>query len=261
MIITPRTLIEAFLPPRGTLALDRVFRIAPAAGIADQPLRLALRRMASAGEITVTGRGRSGTAELTREGRLRLAVDRSALALAARQDDGEAAWSGTWWLASVSAPEGERWRRDALRRRLVGAGAAQVATGLYLSPHRLTELIEAEERELVVLARPRELEVRGVSDPAAIAEALWPAAPVIEGYAALDAALAGTPAAPDSVEEAHVAALRLADALERAMRTDPLVPPELRAQPWPPAAVRERWRARWAEVAARCGETVPYAGW
>ena len=32
--------------------------------------------------------------------------------------------------------------------------------------------------------------------------------------------------------------LRLAEALERSMRPDPLVPPELRDEGWPPAAVR-----------------------
>ncbi|KSW29576.1 PaaX family transcriptional regulator [Cellulomonas sp. B6] len=55
--------------------------------------------------------------------------------------------------------------------------------------------------------------------------------------------------------------LRLADALERAMRDDPLLPPGLRPEPWPPAAARRTWRARWDALRALPGGDAVYRGW
>ncbi|WP_440899438.1 PaaX family transcriptional regulator [Actinosynnema sp.] len=249
--ITPRTVVEALLPDEGEVALALVYDTANAVGVADQPLRLALRRLVSAGELTQVGRGRAGRVGLTDLGRERLRRDRVGLALAFAQDAGEVPWDGRWWLAAISTPERERAVRDALRRDLLAAGAAPVSTGLYASPHDLTDVVDAGARAHLVTASATALDLRGVHDAAEIAEALWPAEPVDRAYDAVEEALAedgGTPL---------VRRLRLAAALEAAMREDPLIPPELRAPGWRPSRLRGEWLERWRGIA----DAPVHRGW
>ncbi|WP_229070122.1 PaaX family transcriptional regulator [Actinoplanes sp. DH11] len=270
----PRTVIEAFLPADGEAPLRLIYDTANAAGIEDQPLRLAIRRMLTAGEVTRTGRGRSGGLGLTPAGRARLDRDRLGLHLALDQDRGRARWDGRWHLLAVSAPESERALRDALRRDLAEAGAAAVSTGLYVSPHDLGPLLPPGGAANLVRATATGLDVRGTTDDRAVAELLWPAAPIVAGYAALEQALAeddppasnnppaadGPPAGSD-VTAVLVRQIRLADALDRAMRHDPLIPPELRAAPWPPSLVRRAWLDAWTALTARLPAETLYRGW
>ncbi|MEU8238235.1 PaaX family transcriptional regulator [Actinoplanes missouriensis] len=251
----PRTVIEAFLPFAGDVELGLVYDAGNAAGIEDQPLRLAIRRMIAAGEVTQDGRGRRGRLTLTGNGRQRLTRDRLGLRLAFAQDRGEAPWDGTWQLLAVSVPESERAVRDALRRELTDAGAAAVSTGLYVSPHDLTEMTEGGN---LVRAVATSLDIRGVTSPPEIAELLWPAAPIVDGYRAVERALAGS---DDDDLPVVTRQIQLADALERAMRDDPLIPPELRAADWAPARIRRRWLDAWTGLAARLPEEVVYRGW
>ncbi|ACU38136.1 PaaX family transcriptional regulator [Actinosynnema mirum] len=249
--ITPRTVVEALLPDEGAVDLALVYDTANAVGVADQPLRLTLRRMASAGELEQSGRGRAGRVRLTDQGRERLRRDRVGLALAFAQDAGEAPWDGRWWLAAISTPERERAVRDALRRDLLAAGAAPISTGLYAGPHDLTDVVDPEARAHLVTASATGLDLRGVHDPVEITEALWPAEPIDRAYDAVEEALADDEGTP------LVRRLRLAAALEAAMREDPLIPPELRARPWRPALVRGEWLERWRGLA----DAPVYRGW
>ncbi|GAA4609042.1 phenylacetic acid degradation operon negative regulatory protein [Actinoplanes octamycinicus] len=261
MTPTPRTVVEAFLPTDGAAPLDLLYDTANAAGLDDQPVRLTIRRMTATGEIVQTGRGRRGAIALTDAGRARLGRDRLALRLALGQDHGQTRWDGRWHLLAVSVPESDRTVRDALRRELTEAGAAPVSTGLYLSPHDLGPLLGAAHAGHLVRAAASTLDVRGVTEPTAIAELLWPAAPIIAGYTVVERAVARARTATDSGVPAVLAhQLRLADALERAMRPDPLVPPELRAD-WPPSLIRRAWRETWAALAARLPEELLYRGW
>ena len=259
---TPRTVIEAFLPVRGDAPLDLIYNIANAAGIDDQPLRLAIRRMISAGEITQAGRGRRGVLSLTAAGRDRLHQDRLGLRLALAQDFGQAPWDGMWRLLAVSVPEADRALRDALRRTLLDVGAAPVSTGLYVSPHDLTAVLATTSHDSLVRATATHLDVRGVTDPHTIAEVLWPASPIVDGYALVASAVteAGTLPGP-AVESVLVQQLRLAEALERAMRHDPLVPLELRSDPWPPSPLRRAWYETWNALSGRLPEEILYRDW
>ncbi|WP_152361937.1 PaaX family transcriptional regulator [Microlunatus speluncae] len=242
--IAPRTVIETLVPLRGETGLRSVYDAANAVGIADQPLRLAIRRMITAGELEQHGRGRTGSLTLTRSGRIRLDRDQLALNLAAAQDDGEVRWDGAWRLIAISAPERLRALRDGLRRDLLAAGAAKISTGLYLSPHDLTGLLDESARAHLVTAEARSLDLRGLDDPRDIGEQLWPAAAIIRRYDDVARAVE----ADDLTWPVAVRRIRLADALERAMRDDPLLPPELRAKPWPPTRHRLAWRARWSQT-------------
>ncbi|MBB2902990.1 phenylacetic acid degradation operon negative regulatory protein [Kineococcus radiotolerans] len=252
----PRTVVEAFLPLDGEVGLDLVYGTANAAGLADQPVRLAIRRLVAAGDVEQRGRGRAGTLRLTGAGRAQLDRDRLALRLARAQDTGRAPWDGSWHLLAVSVEESARAVRDAWRRELSAIGAAPVSTGLHVSAHDLSALLATADRRHLVLATTDRLEVRGTSDPLALAERLWPAAPVDRAYDALADALARPPAQDPLVQQ-----LRLADALERAVRDDPLLPPELRPQPWRPAQLRRRWYAAWTALAEQLGTRTLYRGW
>lgn len=257
--IAPRTVVEAFLPVEGTVPLAAVYDTANLAGVDDQPLRLAIRRMVAAGDVVQAGRGRSGALSLTTAGRDRLHRDRMGLALAHAQDAGAAPWDGRWRLVALSVPEQERALRDALRRDLRELGAVAVSTGLYVSPHDLADTLSPVARAHLTTATTADLDVRGTRDPRALAETLWPAAPVRSAYRTLATALAQD--ARDTSVPVAVRQLRLADALERAMRDDPLLPLELRDDPWPPTAVRRAWGERWEALSSAAPAMPLYAGW
>lgn len=256
--ISPRTVIEAFLPRTGGARLADIYDTANQAGLEDQPVRLAIRRLVASGDAEQTGRGRAGTLSLTSSGRRRLERDRQSLGLAFAQDAGEAPWDGHWRLMAVTTPEREREIRDALRRSLHELGAVAISTGLYVSPHDLfTELPDGVEPYLTT-ATTVDLNVRGTTHPQTIAEALWPSEPTITAYSTLDEALHRD--AAESTAPAVVRMLYLADALELAIRDDPLLPLELRAEPWAPSRARAAWAHRWDTLSQET-ETPIYPGW
>ncbi len=251
--VSARTVVEAFLPIKGDVPLAVVYDAANASGLDDQTLRLAIRRMQAAGDLQQEGRGRAGRLVMTAAGRERIRHDRLALELAAEQDAGKERWDGAWRLFTVSAPESDRSARDSLRRMLIAFGAAPLSTGVFISPHDLGSLLPDQADRYMVTARATDVNVRGVCDPIEIAETLWPAVPVVEGYKAVEEALASN--APNV--SADVRRIFLAAALEDAIRKDPLIPPELRPQPWRPAQLRQQWRRQWKEI----GPATAYAQW
>ncbi|MGO3886850.1 MAG: PaaX family transcriptional regulator, partial [Mycetocola sp.] len=74
--LRPRTLIEALLPRTGTVSAELIYSTAHQAGLADQPVRLALRRLVATGTLTTEGRGASAVISLTPAGRAELDADR-----------------------------------------------------------------------------------------------------------------------------------------------------------------------------------------
>lgn len=162
----------------------------------------------------------------------------------------------------MSAPESQRSTRDLLRRRLVDAGAAAVSTGLYLTPHDLTEVLDVAQRDRLVQATATQVNVRGITDPAEVTELMWPREQTVAGYAHLDRLLSAPElSSAATVEAMLVEQLRLAEALERAMRPDPLIPPELRRGTWSPTRTRRRWHEAWRDLANRLPEEALYRGW
>ncbi|CAM2984178.1 PaaX family transcriptional regulator [Actinomyces slackii] len=260
--ISPRTIVEAFLPADGAVGLGVIYDTANAMGIDDQPLRLCLRRMVSAGQIEQTGRGRKGSVALTDAGRDRLRRDRLALRLAFAQDEGLVPWDGSWRLVAVSAPEAERSMRDATRRILVDAGAVSISTGLFISPHDLTDLLDTEQQRRIVPITASDISIGGTSDPRELAAMLWPPEPLLAGYEDLDRVLSSPPAI-DLADAGAIlrAQLILADAIERALRPDPLVPLELREADWKPTRLRREWRRRWDDLTNRLPDRLLYRDW
>ncbi|WP_206541725.1 PaaX family transcriptional regulator C-terminal domain-containing protein [Leucobacter japonicus] len=259
--IAPRTIIEAVLRPGIAQSLAGLYDIAAAAGVEDQPVRLAIRRMVAAGEIVQQGRGRAGEIALTDTGAARLAAEAAIVRFVGDQDRGAVAWDGHWRLVSVHTTEGQRGIRDALRRGLTEAGAVALATGLYCSPHDLSGLLPADAADHLVVALAAQLQVRGERDPKRIAERCWPAEPVNAGYAQLEREVAEIIARPRTEAERTRSLLQLADALERALRPDPLLPAELRDANWRAPHARNAWRAAWHEISTATDGPNLYGGW
>ena len=256
--ISPRTVLEAFLSPTAEAALADIYDTANLAGLADQPVRLAIRRLVSRGDAVQTGRGRAGSLRLTNAGHRRLERDRQGLRLAFAQDAGDAPWDGHWRLLAITVPERERTIRDTVRRSLLELGAVAVSTGLYVSPHDLVPELPDAPRPSLTTATTSDLCVQGVVSPREIAEALWPSEPILAAYSRVEEHLLQDevhPAGP-----ATVRLLELADALDRALRHDPLLPPELRPAPWGPSGVRAAWADRWRVLSAETHSPL-YAGW
>lgn len=256
--VSPRTVIEAFLPLVGDASLADVYDTANLAGLADQPVRLAIRRMVSSGDVEQIGRGRAGSLRLTSAGRRRLERDRQSLALASAQDGGDAPWDGRWRLIAVTTPENKRAVRDMLRRQLYEVGAVAISTGLYVSPHDLIPELPDAVGPYLSTATTDDLDVRGSSDPKTIAEELWPSQPIVAAYATLEEALCADTSNTDV--PVVVRMLRLAEALEQAIREDPLLPLELRRAPWSPSQTRVAWAERWEGLSERTQRPL-YAGW
>jgi len=95
-----------------------------------------------------------------------------------------------------------------------------------------------------------------VVEPVEIAELLWPSAPIIAAYDSIAQALYRD----DASQPSTLRRLQLAHALERAIRYDPLIPPEVRSVPWPPATLRATWTERWLSISDDTA-TRPYAEW
>ncbi|WP_435300455.1 PaaX family transcriptional regulator C-terminal domain-containing protein [Timonella sp. A28] len=136
-------------------------------------------------------------------------------------------------------------------------GGAPISTGLYVSPHNLSDLFPDSVKPYLVTATAQDLNIRGLTDPHAIAEELWPAQHVIDLYHVLTDALE----ADNPAEQPFVRQLKLADALERVLRIDPLIPLELRTQPWPPSEIRKQWIRTWHTTLTGAEDTHVFAGW
>jgi len=251
---TPREVVELALADDGSAALSSLYDAANLLGIADQPLRLAIRRLADAGLVEQTGRGRAGSLRSTRRARRRALLDEAYWDFAVAQDDGEVAWDGHWHLLGFTVPESHRAERDRLRDALSRLGAAPLTPGLFVSPHDLRPALDAETEGAVgrylTTAAARQVE-RGGRPIAELVGDLWPLEALRDAYGSLLATLDRWAGSARSDVRARTLAGRIAvrTALERAVGTDPLLPPELLPADWPGRPARERVRRDWLDGA------------
>lgn len=253
---SPRAVVEHGFGPDGTAPLGDLYDAANTLGIADQPLRLAVRRLVDAGLVEQHGRGRSGVLRLTGRARLRQALDLAYWDLARAQDAGAAPWDGRWRLIGFSVPEARRSERDALRTTLGHLGAAPLAPGLVVSPHDLVPALEAELGPGVHehLSTAADAAARHRGEPiAALVGALWPLDALRAGYAALERTLDRWDQRPGDPALALAGRIAVHTALDRAVVPDPLLPPELLPTDWPGSGLRTRFLAGWvgSELATR----------
>ncbi|MDZ8274827.1 PaaX family transcriptional regulator C-terminal domain-containing protein [Microbacterium aquimaris] len=253
--IAARSLVLGCLSPGHDTETTAIMALADAASVPASSVRVTIKRLVDSGDVVQRGRGRHAVLTLTEAGSAHVREDRAAVRIAFAQDAGIIGWDDTWWLYALSIPESRRSERDAARRRLLALGCAPVTPGLYVSAQPLGLHLAHIGTEHVVTARAADLNVRGVSDPRALAELLWPADPILAPYDDL-AALIDEVATRIRTHDPHgadadVLRLHLAAGLERAMRHDPLLPLELRTAPWPPTTTRTMWLETWESLTRR----------
>jgi phenylacetic acid degradation operon negative regulatory protein len=208
------------LPVRSLLRLAELFGIAPGT------MRTALSRMVAAGELV----GDAGGYRLV--GRL--------LERKAAQDIGRrpapGGWDGSWIVAVVTAARRDVAERRAFRTHMANLRMGELRPDTWLRPANLPG--PTGDEGLAVVRGPLEGE-----DPVELAGRLWPL-PAMASTAADLAGEVDEMLAPLAEHRADAlpAAITLAAEVVRFLRAEPLLPPALTRQPWPPDALRGRYR-------------------
>lgn len=246
--ITPRAFIENAFDDSGVVSLRLLYDAARVLGLDEQPVRLAIRRLAAAGYLSQVGRGRAGELFLSDSAIQRHRLDREYWEFSLALDVGAVHWDGVWHLYAFSIPELRRADRDALRVALGYLGAAQLTPGLYISPYDLrpdiaTELSPRDVSGDVTHLGATQVEHQGRPLAGQIAE-LWDLADLHLRYRGLTEALdLGERQLAVETSPATRLATRVVmlSALNHALVPDPLLPPDLLPTDWPGAAVRQRF--------------------
>lgn len=219
-------------PPE--LPVAHLVHLAGLFGINENRARVALSRMAAAGEVTTDGAGRYRLA-----GHL--------LARQERQLEGRTgqtlAWDGSWWMVVVRAVGQSAEARSARRLRLARARLAECREGVWTRPRNI--LLRPDPLQdpglLVVEGRPE-------ADPGRLAAELWD----LDGWAARAEELRRRlDERPTRGPEDLAPGFELSAAVLRHLAADPLLPPPLLPPRWPGAALRrtyDRWDGRYRRV-------------
>jgi phenylacetic acid degradation operon negative regulatory protein len=225
--LNARSLVLSLLlgldPPE--LSARALVRLAELFGIARGTMRTALSRMAASGEL-------AGDADGYRlVGRL--------LERKAAQDIGRrpapGGWDGSWIVAVVTAPRRDVTARRAFRTHMANLRMGELRPDTWLRPANLPG--PDGDDGLAVVRGPLAGE-----DPTALAARLWPLPAIASQADALQRRLdAMLPDLADRRPEALPATITLAAEVVRFLRSEPLLPPVLTPQPWPPDALRDRY--------------------
>ena len=201
------------LPARSLVAVGELF------GIAGGTMRTALSRMVAAGELTADGDGYRLVG--------RLLERKAAQDIGRRPAPGD--WDGTWWLAVVTAPRRSIAERRAFRTHMANLRMGELRPDTWMRPANL----DGPAGDGVAGGRPRRARRRGpggAGRPAVAARRRWraTAGDLIERLDAVEPTLA------DGDGRALPPAITLAAEVVRFLRAEPLLPPSLTPQPWPP---------------------------
>lgn len=202
------------LPTRSLVGLARLF------GIADGTMRTALSRMVAAGELVVDGDG------YRLIGRLLERKESQDIGRRRVKDR----WDGDWWLAVVTVERRTVAERRTFRTHMANLRMGELRPDTWLRPANLGG--PAGGDGLAVVRGP----LRG-EDPVELAARLWPLAELAAGARQLLGLLTGA-----NPGESLPAAITLSAAIVRFLRSEPLLPPDLTPQPWPPDELRARYR-------------------
>jgi phenylacetic acid degradation operon negative regulatory protein len=225
-------------PPE--LPVGRLVATARLLGIGEGAARVALSRMAAAGEVVAD------------DGRYRLAgrlLERQQRQATGRRPP-RRRWDGTWHLALVTAERRAARERTELRAALTDAHLAAWREGVWTRPANL----DRPALDPNLAAQLSWARATPEDDPAALASRLWD----VGGWAARGRALLdrldATRPALERGEEAELApGFVLSAAVLRHLAADPLLPPEVLPDGWPGDELRQvydRWDGDYRAVLA-----------
>lgn len=259
--VPTRTLVHALLRQDGTVAAEELYEVAGLLAMSDQQVRLSIKRLVTAGEFEVVGRGRRAVLRAAAELRRALGAEVEFVRFAYRQDRGLEPWDGRWHLVAFAVPEAERQARDALRREILYLGGAPVQGGLYVAANAWEPLVADAVHRLggsatVTTATTRDLVVAGERDPRRLAARLWPVTEIAERWSRVVAVARARQGLLDAHPDLGPAerlriAIELVVVFDEAAQPDPLLPPELLPEPWPGAEGRALAARCWARLAAQ----------
>lgn len=246
LALPTRAFVLGLADDAGALDAAAVYDAADAVGFTTTRTRLALRRLVEDGCLSIEGRGRAATLQLTHAGLAERKTDLTWVAAAHRLDAQIDHWDGTWHLVTFEIPEEFRAARDAIRNALIDLLAAPLGGGLYLSPWPLEPWIAPHASVLNVADRvshisASSISVNGSRDPQEIAASLWP----VEELATRYAAFVGrwSDAAPIADTGAAVRAAFGASAeIEALLRIDPVLPSEALPMDFAGPTARQTYR-------------------
>lgn len=245
--LTARSVLASTLlgtnPPE--LPVARLVAVAALFGINENRCRVALSRMAAAGEV-VANRGHYRLA-----GHL---LDRFAGQQASRHVP-PASWDGSWVVLAVHASRRDASARAEARRVLRAARLAELREGVWLRPANLAVHLPDPLGASVTRFR-----ARPDGDAAALAASLWDLGEWASGARALLQRLRATradlvPGDPGVLAPGFV----LSASVLRHLRADPLLPPPLLPLDWPGQELRDvydGWDAAYRAVLRQYHRTV-----
>ncbi len=211
----------AWATPAELIALTAGF------GIREAALRVALTRMAAAGDLVRSADGyRLSDRLLTRQRRQDAAL--------APQTKG---WDGLWLTVLITATGADARTRTALRAALREARFGELREGVWLRPDNLKSALPE-----AVFGRVRVLRSTD-DDPTGLAGLLWD----LPGWASAGRRLLARMDETDDIP----GRFEIAAAIVRHLLTDPVLPTSLLPPRWPGPELRERYSEFAAQLAER----------
>lgn len=206
---------------------SELIRLTADFGIKETTLRVALTRMASAGDLVRSADGYRLSDRL--------------LARQRRQDDAmrprTRAWNGHWHLLVVTSVGTDARTRAALRTTMHHKRFGELREGVWMRPDNLDLELDADVEARVRLFTARD------DEPAQLAAQLWD----LPGWASAGCRLLDEMAQATDVPERFV----VAAAIVRHLLTDPVLPDELLSADWPGARLRTAYHDFATELAER----------
>lgn len=253
--VPTRTLVESLIREDATVDAGELYEVANTLGMSDQQVRLCIKRLVAEGQFVRDGRGRRAVLRATPEVRSTIEPDLEFVRYMYAQDRGQADWDSEWHVVAFAIGESARAARDAMRDAVLRLGGAPIQGGLYVSPNAWEPHVRAAADRLgvsdrVTILTTTHLDVGGVTEPQALAGALWPLDRIADGHRRLLAtAQRSVRALPGATRAVRLGvAIELAAEFTRAVEPDPLLPPQLLPEPWIGAVARAAVADCWSDL-------------
>jgi len=253
-----QNLILRIVAQRGEISSGELLEVAQKLRRSSDAIRAAANRLARAGLLTKTGRGR---------GNLRYSVGPRGQALIELfiaktlrwhvALEGQSAWDGNWLVVTFSIPEGQRSKRDAFRTRLTEMGFGLLSSSVWISPFDQETEITTLVKELglagqVALLRCQRAWMPGVEGIGELASRVWGLEPLAAHYGDFNSRAEALLESLDQVgqekevdaEALFVGAMDLQqELLDIVLAEDPCLPAELLPPDWPSQRTHELFHA------------------